>query len=102
MWSLGVILYELCTFKKPFLADNIEDLKEKILKEKPMTHDLPIAKDLNDLISKLLRKNPIHRPSIKEVMQHTSLKNKAKIMRIELPSIINTNKSITNSKGLST
>lgn len=26
IWSLGVILYELCTFKYPYLANNIEEL----------------------------------------------------------------------------
>lgn len=34
MWSLGVILYELCTFEKPFLGTNMEELKEKIQKNK--------------------------------------------------------------------
>lgn len=26
IWSIGVILYELCTFKYPYLANNIEEL----------------------------------------------------------------------------
>ena len=27
IWSLGVILYELCTFQKPYLASNVDELK---------------------------------------------------------------------------
>ena len=34
IWSLGVVLYELCVQKYPFLATNIEDLQTKILKDK--------------------------------------------------------------------
>lgn len=59
MWSLGVILYELCTLNKPFLATSIEELKNKVLKEKPNAIPInKVSKDLTDLINKLLRKNP--------------------------------------------
>jgi len=35
IWSLGVLLYEICTFKLPFTAPSIELLAPKVLKEKP-------------------------------------------------------------------
>ena len=34
IWSLGVILYELCTSKKPFYANNPASMKNKVLKDK--------------------------------------------------------------------
>jgi len=68
MWSLGVILYELCTFQKPFVATSMEELKEKVIKDKPQVNEIKIGKEFGDLIGKLLRKNPIHRPSIKEII----------------------------------
>jgi serine/threonine protein kinase len=41
IWSLGVILYELCTHKYPYFANTMDELSSKVLKEKytpiPMT-----------------------------------------------------------------
>jgi serine/threonine protein kinase len=34
IWSLGVILYELCTQKYPYYSNTIETLSAKVLKEK--------------------------------------------------------------------
>jgi len=34
IWSLGIILYELCAQKKPFMASDHEQLMQKVLKEK--------------------------------------------------------------------
>jgi serine/threonine protein kinase len=37
IWSLGVILFELCSLQKPFISDTMEGLKTKIVNEKPIT-----------------------------------------------------------------
>lgn len=34
IWSLGVVLYEICIQKYPFYATSIEELQSKILKDK--------------------------------------------------------------------
>ena len=34
VWSLGVILYELCALKSPFMSDNLLGLVFKIVQEK--------------------------------------------------------------------
>jgi serine/threonine protein kinase len=64
MYSLGVVLYELLTGKRPFVSDNLEGLVKKILTETPappssLRKDLP--KDIDLAMLKLLGKKPEHR-----------------------------------------
>jgi len=64
MYSLGVVLYELLTGKRPFVADNLEGLVKKILTENPappssLRKGLP--KDIDMAMLKLLGKRPEHR-----------------------------------------
>ena len=64
MYSLGVVLYELLTGKRPFLADNLEALVKKILTEPPappssLRKGLP--KDIDMMMLRLLGKRPEHR-----------------------------------------
>jgi serine/threonine protein kinase len=65
----------------------MDELKDKVIKEKPSKPVVNVAKELMDIVSKLLRKNPIHRPSIKELLQYFSFKSKAKHLKIELPAL---------------
>lgn len=37
MWAIGVILYEMCALRKPFVAENEDDLYKKVRKAKPAT-----------------------------------------------------------------
>jgi NIMA (never in mitosis gene a)-related kinase 1/4/5 len=88
MWSLGVILYELCTLQKPYQANNVEELKAKVLNEKPLTPPPnTVTKEMWEIISKLLRKNPKNRFSITEVLDQSVVKLKSKIFKITLPSL---------------
>jgi len=78
MWSLGIILYELCTFNKPFMAGSLDELKQKVTKQRATP--LPpgsVNKELADLIGKLLRKQPSKRPSIVEILGLPIVKKKA-------------------------
>jgi serine/threonine protein kinase len=64
MYSLGVVLYELLTGKRPFVSDTLEGLVKKILIENPappssLRKGLP--KDIDMAMLKLLGKRPEHR-----------------------------------------
>ena len=64
MYSLGVVLYELLTGRRPFVADSLEGLVQKILQENPAapsTLRKGLPKDIDVLMLRLLGKKPDHR-----------------------------------------
>ena len=61
LYSLGVILYELATWKRPFKGETWEFLYRSIIQDKPkppMRENLPLPPCLSALILKSLEKNP--------------------------------------------
>lgn len=70
VWSLGVILYELCTLKHPFSADNLLGLVFKIVQEKhePISNG-KYSNELLELIDELLQKDPEKRPSVRQILK---------------------------------
>jgi serine/threonine protein kinase len=76
-FSLGIVLYELLTGLRPFVSDNLSDLIGKIKKCKyPKLRTLrrSISPLTEELIDRLLSRDPFHRPSsaaeIAEIIQH--------------------------------
>ncbi len=76
-FSLGIVLYELLTGLRPFVSDNLSDLISKIKKCKyPKVRTLrkSISPLTEELIDRLLSRDPFHRPSsaaeIAEIIQH--------------------------------
>jgi serine/threonine protein kinase len=64
MYSLGVVLYELLTGRRPFLADNLEALIGKILKLDPVPPSevrAGVPKALDAIVLRALQKAPQHR-----------------------------------------
>lgn len=68
IWSLGCVLYELCTLKHPFEAKNQAELLLKIIKGKYETIPKKYSKDLADIVHSCLMKDYNKRPSIEEII----------------------------------
>lgn len=78
VWALGIILYELCTLKHAFQADNLLGLVFKIVSDKFEPIDSKLySKDMQNLIERLLEKDPIKRPSVREILKMPLIRQKA-------------------------
>lgn len=64
VWALGCVLYELCTLKHAFSADNLLGLVYKIVQDKYEPIPSCYSQDLQNLINLLLNKNAAERPSV--------------------------------------
>ena len=75
IWSLGVLLYEMMTFKMPFNANNLPMLSVKIMRGNYIPPPINYTKDLRELVSKCLTVDPKIRPTIKEILGMPFIKN---------------------------
>ncbi|KAI9266957.1 kinase-like domain-containing protein [Sporodiniella umbellata] len=78
LWSVGAVLYETVTGKPPFRAQNHIELLKKINENNDKIHfpDPTTGEDLQDLIRKLLKRNPIERISFEDFFQHPAIQTR--------------------------
>jgi len=81
IWSLGVVLYELCALKPPFTANGFAALAMKIIKGQYLSIPSHFSKDMKNLINMLLRVNPTKRPSAAEILNLPFIQKRIKEAR---------------------
>lgn len=69
IWSLGCILYELCTLKHAFDAKSMAALMNAIKSGNYAPVSTFYSKNIRDLIGKMLTKDPTKRPSINQIIR---------------------------------
>ena len=78
IWALGVLLYELMTFKFPFTAESIPLLSNKISKGKYKPPPSIYSSEIIDLLKHLLNVQARERPSVDEILKLPIIKNRIK------------------------
>lgn len=87
IWSIGIVLYEMCALKPPFNADSLHFLALKIVKGQVdlINHDIkysPIptnySRDMKNLVGLLLQVDPRRRPTIQEILKLPIIVNRIK------------------------
>ena len=68
IWALGVVLYEMCTFNKPFTDETEEGLFQKVTTGKYPPVGNKYSKELTGLIDEMLKIKPEERISIKDII----------------------------------
>lgn len=76
IWSLGIVLYNLCTYKFPFDADCNIHLVEQITTKgfTPISSER-YSETLSELIDLLLKKDPKERITLRQIIDREEIKN---------------------------
>ncbi|NXL48555.1 NEK3 kinase, partial [Podilymbus podiceps] len=83
IWSLGCILYELCTLRHPFQANSWKHLILKICKGSYNPLPSHYSYELHYLIKQMFKRNPQNRPSASTILARSGL---TKLIKNCLPS----------------
>lgn len=78
MWSLGVLLYEMCALKPPFNGSNIHMLAMQIVRGQYPPLSSTFSYELRGLVNKLITQDPNKRPNINTVLKDRLLTGRIK------------------------
>jgi NIMA (never in mitosis gene a)-related kinase len=79
IWSLGIILYEMCALDVPIKAKNLHELYMKISSCKGVP-PLPsrYSQELQDLVNEILVAEPKKRPTVNQILKKDLLKERVR------------------------
>lgn len=76
IWSLGVLLYELCALTPPFTGNSLQFLALRIVRGSYNSIPPVYSKGLQNLIRSMLNVDPNRRPSIHQILASNLLINR--------------------------
>ena len=78
IWSLGVLLYEMCALKMPFDASNLPQLYIKIINCNYQPLNDIYSNELKKLVKDMLNEQYIKRPTISEILNNPIIRPRIK------------------------
>jgi NIMA (never in mitosis gene a)-related kinase 1/4/5 len=78
VWSLGVLLYEMCALCPPFNAGSLHELAKRIIAGRFERVPAVFSQSLATLISQILVRDPKSRPTITDLLKHPLIKPRIK------------------------
>jgi len=76
IWSLGILLYQMMTFKMPFNAQSLPLLSIKINRGVYSPPPSVYSAELRDILKRCLSQDPEKRPSINDILQLPIIKDR--------------------------
>lgn len=76
IWSLGVLLYELCALKPPFDGNSIHNLALKIVRGNYSPLPAQFSRELRTLIGQMLNIDANRRPTISQILKQDIIKTR--------------------------
>lgn len=70
VWSMGVLLYELCALNPPFTANSLQLLALKIVKGSHSQLAGNYSKDIKGMVEDMLQIDPNRRPSVGDILSN--------------------------------
>eukprot|EP00659_Diplonema_papillatum_P016861 gene16861-25855_t len=68
VWSLGVIMYELCGLSLPFPGANVLAVANGIMCNKPASLPVHVPKRVRDITMQMMQTDAVRRPSVRELL----------------------------------
>jgi len=68
IWSLGVMLYEMCALKPPFEGMNMHFLAMHIVRGKFQQIPMHFSRELRELVNQMLNIDVSRRPTINQIL----------------------------------
>lgn len=76
IWSLGCLLYEMLTYRVPFEARSMAELKSKVMAGKVQPITAPYSNAMKNICMSMMQLDPAKRPSLTELLNVSEVQDK--------------------------